>query len=371
MIRNRARIIATGLCLAAWAAAGLIAPAWAQSTGAPSSKADAIEAPPDVLATILTGAGGTAVIDRFLRGDKAPAATVARRAAAIIRQLGNLRTTLKPKELLAAVDRVVHVAARSLSFASVMRMAVAPNYRPGNAVLAWDFGPRPGNSMPGFDRILPDDKRIAGENLSGRLQSGQNSLLKDGISGMRKIELDLSDGNYRIILMTQNAGDPALARLPFGREIRINGMPLIVNGDGPESWLDHALLGQSSVRLASGAFDRAGGFLTGDVDDEAGALYQTQQGGAIVLEGVAQNGKMVIEFSNFGGANSYLTGLIVEPPSKVSDLMLSRTALDSVIPLDARVALETEILLVAAETVQGIAPAAGQAFESDTVVTAN
>lgn len=148
-------------------------------------------------------------------------------------------------------------------------------------------------------------------------------------------------------------------------------MTLIVNGDGPASWLDHALLGQSSVRQASGAFDQTGGFLTGDVDGEAGALYRTQQGGAIVLEGVAQNGKMVIEFSNFGGANSYLTGLIVEPPEKLSDLMLSRAALDSVIPLDARIALETEILLVAAETVQGIAPAAGQAFESDTVVTAN
>jgi hypothetical protein len=351
--------------------AGSFAPVLAQSMGSSASKEQAIEVPPEILASTLTGVRGTAVIDRFLRGDGAPSALVARRAAAIIRQLGAQRGRLKPGDLLGAVDRVVHVAARSLSYASVMRMAVAENYRPESAVLAWDFGPAGGKIMPGFERILPDDKRIAGDDMTGHLQTRRNSLLTDGISGLRKIELDLADGNYRIILMTQNSGDPDLAQLPFGREVRINGMAMIVNGEGPANWLDHALLARSGVRLASGAFNRAGGFLTGDMDSEAGSLYQTQQGGAIVLEGAAQNGKLVIEFSNFGSARSYLTGLIIEPPDKVSDLMLSRTALNNVVPLDVRIALETEILLVAAETVQGIAPADGQAFESDAVVTAN
>lgn len=371
MVQIRAPKLASVLYCVACMAAGSVIPAQAQSTAPPAAKDNAIEIPPEILASIVTGERGNAVIDRLLRGDGASSAVVARRAANIIRQLGALRDQLKPEDLLGAVDKVAHVAARSLSYASVMRMGIAKNYRPENAVLAWDFGPANGKIMPGFERILPDDTRLAGEDLTGHLQSKQNSLLTDGVSGLRKIELDLPDGTYRIILMTQNSGDPALAELPFGREIRINGMTLIVNGEGPANWLDHALLGQSSVRLASGTFDRSGGFLTGDTDEEAGSLYVTQQGGAIILEGTAQNGKLVIELSNFGSADSYLTGLIIEPPDKVSDLMLSRAALNHVIPMAARIALETEILLVAAETVQGIAPAEGQALESDDVVTAN
>lgn len=371
MVRIRARNFATVVYLAVGVVAAIFAPALAQTAASPVIKANTIEVPPEVLAGTMSGVRGTAIIDRFLRGDGAPPALVARRAAAIIRQLGEQRGTLKPADLLGAVDRVVHVAARSLSYASVMRMAVAENYRPESAVLAWDFGPAGGKIMPGFERILPNDKRIAGDHMTGHLQAQRNSLLTDGISGLRKIELDLADGNYRIILMTQAVGDPALAKLPFGREVRINGMTMIVIGEGPANWLGHSLLGNSGVRLASGAFDRAGGFLTGDTGSEAGTLYQTQQGGAIILEGAAHNGKMVIEFSNFGSDNSYLTGLIIEPPDKLSDLILSRSAWNNVIPLDMRIALETELLLVAAETVQGIAPAAGQAFESDTVVTAN
>jgi hypothetical protein len=371
LVQLRTRYVAAALYIATGMFAGFSAPATAQTLASPDVKENIVDVPPAVLASTLTGAGGTAFIDRFLRGDGAPAAEVAQRAAALIGHLGAQRGRLMPGELLGAVDRVVHVAARSMSYASVMRLAVANNYRPENAVLAWDFGPAAGKTMPGFERILPDDKRIGGSDITAHLQATQNPLLTDGISGLRKIELDLADGNYRIILMTQHLGTPNLARLPFGREVKINGMTLIVNGEGPANWLDRALLARSAVRLASGAFDQAGGFLTGDLDGEAGTLYPAQQGGAIVLEGAAHNGKMVIELGNFGNENSYLTGLIVEPPDRLSDLILSRNALNNVIPLDVRIALETELLLVAAETVQGIAPAAGQAFESDTVVTAN
>jgi len=365
MVRTRARILTRVFCCYVCMAAGAWAPAAAQSAAPP------VPVPPAVLANILTGVGGAAVLDRFLRGDGAPPATVARRAAAVIRQLGAQRDRLKPEDLLGAVDRVVHVAARSLSYASVMRMAVAENYRPRNAVLAWDFGPAGGRVTPGFERIKPGDPRIAGDAMAGVAASGQNTLLKDGIAGLRRIKLNLAQGKYRIILRTQNAGDPALARLPFGREVSINGMTLIVNGDGPGSWLDNALLSDSGVRLAGGGFDRVGGFLTGAVDDEASSLYQAQQGAAIVLEGATRDGQLVIELGNFGGARSYVTGMIIEAPDRLSDLILSRNALNHVIPLDIRVALETEILLVAAESVQGIAPAAGQAFRSQAVVTAN
>lgn len=371
MVRIRTRILLRVLCLLIAVAAGASVPAAAQSPAQRVPQEAAVDVPPVVLAHVLSGVRGTAVLDRFLRGDGAPPATVARRAAAVIRQLGAQRDRLKPEDLLGAVDRVVHVAARSLSYASVMRMGVAENYRPRNAVLAWDFGPAGGRVMPGFERVQPGDSRIAGDAMAGVAASARNALLADGIAGLRRIKLNLADGKYRIILMTQNAGDPALARLPFGREVSINGMTLIVNGDGPATWLDNTLLGDSGVRLAGGGYDRAGGFLTGAVDDEAGALYQAQQGGAIVLEGAARDGKLDIELGNFGGARSYVTGMIIETPDEVSDLMLSRNALNHVIPLDIRVALETEILLVAAESVQGIAPAAGQAFQSEAVVTAN
>lgn len=324
-----------------------------------------------ILQSALAGKRGMPALDRYLRGDGAAPGTVTRRATALIRALGRNRGTLRPRDLLAAVDTVTHVAARSLSYVPVMHLAVEKGYRPGKAALAWDFGPAEGAVMPGFERISPGDPSLFGTGVAALRRGDANPLLTDGIAGLRKIHLDLPDGKYRVILMTQNFGVPDLVRNPFGQEIRINGIPLIVMRHGPPTWLSYALLARRNARPARGGLNKVRGYLSGDVSGEIDALLPGQQGGAIVVEGAAIGGKISIELAGFDKTQSYLTGLIIEPLDEPSDLVLSNSARNHIIPLELRVALETEILLVAAEIVQGIAPAAGQAIESDVVVTPN
>ena len=232
MVQLLQRAFSTAFYFTACVVVSSLIPVLAQTAVPAGAKSKAIEVPQSFLAGILAGTGGSAVIERFLHGDGAPAALVAKRAAAVMRQLGAQRSVLEPEDLLDAVDRVVHVAARSFSYATVMRTAVAGNYRPDNAVLAWDFGPPGGKVMPCFVHIRPNDKRISSRDITAHFQISANSLLADGIFGMRRIELDLADGKYRIILITRNLGDFTLSNLPFGREVRINGMTPIVSGRG-------------------------------------------------------------------------------------------------------------------------------------------
>lgn len=364
------------LCAAgAWiyALTGLapLPPAWAQSITTLSGNAAEVPHPADILKSALSGKKGMPALDRYLRGDGVSPVIVARRAAALIRALGKERDNLRPQDLLSAVDTITHVAARSLSYAAVMRLAIADDYQPKGAILAWDFGPHGGTVMAGFEHVAPKDSRLSGSGIAALRGTAENALLGDGIAGLRKIKLDLPDGDYRIILMTQNFGVPNLVRNPFGEEIRINSVPLIVMRHGPPTWLSYALLTGSHTPQAHNHLRRVRGYLSGDVRQDIHGLLNRQQGGAIVVEGTARRGKISIEMTGFDQTQSYLTGLIVERLDEPSSLLLSDRALQSVMPNELRLALETEILLVAAEIVQGIAPAAGQALPSSDVVTPN
>ena len=335
-------------------------------------RVDAIDSTPmESLAAQLMQVRNRPSIDKYLRAGGAPPEVVARRAAALIGQLAASRATLSPGQLIGAVDQVSHVAARSLSFASVIQLAVASDFRPDGAAIAWDFGPKDGTAMAGFERVPPDDRRLAGVGVAALRHGDGNPLLADGIAGLRRIELELPDGDYRIILMTQNLGLEKLTGLPFGAQVRVNGIPLIVDRRDPGEWTRAALLTRSGLRAAGAGYRRMGGHLIGEFADEVGTLYSAEQGGALVIEGRAVKGRIVIELGGFDNGQSYLTGLIAEPADRVSDLILSEEARRSLLPRQVRIALESEILLAAAEAVQGVAPAAGQVLESSDVVTPN
>jgi hypothetical protein len=346
-------------------------PALAQTSASPSGFVRAEKPSPAILERALAGQRGMPDLDQYLRGDGATSDVVARRATTLLRALGANRDRMRPQDLLNAVDTVTHVAARSLAYVPVMHLAIDKDYRPSSAVLAWDFGPADAPVMPGFERVAPDDSRISGIGVAALGRADENALLTDGVAGIRRISLGLPDGKYRVILMTQNFGVDSLVRHPFGQEIRINGVPLIVMRHGPPRWLHYALLAHNRAVSASGGLKRVRGYGAGDVGARVKTLLPAQAGGGIVVEGAAVQGKMTIELRGFDNTQSYLTGLIVEPLNQPSDLVLSDAALNRIMPLELRIALETEILLVAGEIVQGIAPAAGQAIEGDDVVTPN
>ena len=327
--------------------------------------------PDDVFVSALAGKEGLNALAAYLGVGTASPEDVARRASALIRALGQRRGTVAGDQVLGAVDRVSRVASRSISQASVVKLAVDDNFRPSNATIALDFGPQDGKVMPGFERVVAKDPRISGQGINALRRPEDNSLLSDGLSGINKIEVNVPNGRYRIILMTQNLNDRTLSQYSFGQVVLINGVPIQIGGNDPESWLPEAMLSNPDITQVSGGAGNAGGSLTGASQGRAASLFLRQQGGAIILEGVASGGKLTIELRGFGGAKSYMTGLIIEPLEQVSSVLLSDRARRSVVPTDTRVALESQILEAAASAVEGIVPAEGNPNEDPNSQTPN
>ena len=213
-----------------------IQPGFAQSTNPATAAlppAGAFVVPADILNNAMTGTGGNQAIRDYLGTADQTSGEVTRRASALIAALGGEKgdaagDSEKAQQILAAVSRVATLASRKVSTASVVQFAVEDNYRPQNGGVALDFGPSDGVVLPGFERVTPGDGRISGEGVRGLRCPDDNSLLADGISGVRKIEVNVPNGQYRIVLKTQNLGDSSVGSNPFGREVRINGASLLV-----------------------------------------------------------------------------------------------------------------------------------------------
>lgn len=318
----------------------------------------------DALTRILAVPDEPSAINGFIGTGRQPADVVARRAAALLRGLADRRGTVPPAAYLGAVSRISTLAGRALASASIVGLAVATGYRPKNVVIALDFGPPEGPVMPGFERVLQGDRRIEGRILALR-RPGSNLLLSDGLAGIEKITLSVAPGDYRVILITQNLADPAVSRLPFGRTVRINGIPTRIERSDFREWRYEAMLAGGRSRLPE-----SGGHRSGELASDGAALFSRQQGGAVILEAKTSSDKLVIELADFAGARSYLTGLLVERLGRVSDVALSPPALGRIVPLSRRLELEAGLLEEAARAIEGIAPAIGrQTPLGDTVVS--
>ncbi|MFT5486323.1 MAG: hypothetical protein ACI9JL_004042 [Paracoccaceae bacterium] len=336
----------------------------AQNNG-PASKAVLTDVVPnDLIEKALAGDNNAlAALQAYLRGtgSKSPEA-VTRRATALIAQIGREKKDASTESLLSVIDQIASNAINLVSGSQIVRMGVDNDFVPNRALLAWDFGPPDGPIAPGFERILPNDDRIGGADLDGLRRPADSELLNDGIAGVERIEVDMPDGEYRIILMTQNLGDDKLMGNPFGSQISVNGSALTVSQPSPDDWVRDAVFSNRGVQNTAGQTAQgpgADGFISGDLGKFDPGLFERQQGGAIVIQATVRGGKLIIALSGFKNGRSYLTGLMVEPAAETSDLVLSREAVEAFAPPELRLALEEDILAAAADVLSDIDPAQG------------
>jgi len=144
-----------------------------------------------------------------------------------------------------------------------------------------------------------------------------------------------------------------------------------VTSSDPGQWTRDALLSGDSESLDKRGLRVAAGYLSGDLSKVLNRQEIRQVGGAIIIEGQSNDGKLFIELIGFQRDTTYLTGLIVEPLKQVSDIIFSRPALNKQISLQSRLSLEAKVLAAAAEAVDGIEPEAGQTLEEDKSATSN
>ena len=276
---------------------------------------------------------------------------------------GGSKKALKPSDLFQVVSRVSTLTTRALTKTSITRLAVASDYKPRNAMIAFDFEPADGKVMDGFTRVVPSDLRV-----SAWRWPEDSDLLADGLSSVKTISMDVPVGTYRIILMTQDLGDSYL-KAPLGRQIRINKIFFVVTSSNPDQLTRDALLSGNSNSLDKSGLNFSGSYFSGDLSQLLKRQESRQMDGAIIVEGQSSDGKLVIELIGFKTDNIYLTVLIVEPLEQVSDVILSSPALKKQISLQSRLSLEVKVL--AATAVSGIEPEAGQTLEEDKSATTN
>lgn len=329
---------------------------------APAPPAAAADAPPsqlaDTLIRVLAQPRDEVPVNRFIGAGRLPAADVVRRSRGLLKALRDRRDRVAPEAYLDAVRRIAGLASRALATTPVIGLAVIGSRRPQNAAAALDFGSPGRPVMPGFERVAPGDSRIEGQVES--LRSGNvGPLLSEGLSGISKIKLPLGPGEYRIILISGKSGGGKAGRFPFGRELRVNGVPVRIDGAGDGRWhYDALLLGGDA---ASGDAD--------SLPEDGAQLFARQQAGALVLEAKTEVNELVVEFTGLDGAPTYLTGLLVERLDGPSNILLSRSAREAIVPLRQRLELEADLLEEAARAVEGIAPALGQTPRGDDVAS--
>ena len=356
------------LCAVVFVASPLLPSARAQQ---PADADAAAARDRQLLGLALSGESGRAALTEYLAGSGEPEA-IARRASALLEILRVARPDLPARDVLRAVDFVSNLAVRAISSTPIIQLAIDSGFRPRNALMALDFGPPDGDVMEGFQRVLPGDSRLQGAKTGGLRRPADNPLFSDGITGLRKIRLELPDGRYRLVLLTQDLGDPKFATLPFGREIRVNSVPILVEGNRPALWAREAYLaGETGLARRSDRLNRDGAYLAGELGTEITAAAARQRAGAVIVEGAARSGVLELELRGFATMDSYLTGMLVEPADSLSDVVLSGPVRRRLVSDVKRFDLEKEILSVAARAAEGLVPAEEPEFDRREKATDN
>jgi hypothetical protein len=285
------------LCGLIWAVGGVASAQQGQGGPAPELTAP-IRVPPAVLTGLLAGTPeGLQQLKNFLAADNASPDDISQRAIRVVQQLKDSRLVTDQGTILAAADRIAQTVSESLNAARVVQLKVDSQFRVPEGAYAFDFGPADKPLTEGFERVESTDPRVRGAQMQAVRRPGDGApILSGGITGVEGLQLDVPDGEYRVILMTEALGDAAFSLAPFGQQVVANGNTLNIFNTEPEDWLREAVLSQRGLEGAEAAANR--------------------RGGAITLTVRVQGGKLIIDFRTAGAAQllrTYLTGLIIQP----------------------------------------------------------
>ncbi len=271
----------------------------------PEGKEAAEGVPERVLLGALTGSSyGVAALTAYLHGDDAPPEIVARRAMAVVHAL---EETAGGEDVQTLVDAVRHVAdAVSSIFQTgrIMRLTVDAGYLPPGRAIAWDLGPPDGRVAPGFEAMLPRDGQLAGAELRGMSRPGGDPLTSDGILGVESISVEVPNGQWRVIIMTEDLGEGRASLTPFGEQFLVNGEEVLLRNAPPEQW------GETTY-LTNETWDRDA-FASGATPVENVA---SDTAGVMVSETRVSDNLMTVQFvlPPASRHETYLTGIILEP----------------------------------------------------------
>ncbi|MEX0921672.1 MAG: hypothetical protein WD489_04600 [Rhodovibrionaceae bacterium] len=252
------------------------------------------------------GPAAEAAIQEYLSSGNPSPEQVSRRAVALSRAIALDPRLAENDEAL--FDRSLLIAdyvSRALCAPRLLRLDIDPDYIPPLGTLAYDLGGAGTPEAQGFVVSTPWQNELAFAESLDMVREG--ALLRDLIAGVERIDLEVPNGEYRVILTTSA---DLVGQAPFGTVLTVNGESYLVGRSSEQEWWDRGRL-----RVPNGGTGVA------TVPEIAGT------GGAIVVTTQVTNGKLSLGFnsgsSQTGGA---VSGILIEPASAPSSLVLENLA---------------------------------------------
>ncbi|MGE0151810.1 MAG: hypothetical protein AB7R90_04280 [Reyranellaceae bacterium] len=215
----------------------------------------------------------------------------------------------------AAIERVRETTRRNACSGLIINADFDRDYLPPRTTLAFDLQPSNGVLARGFTPVAIGDQRVAA--FGGVVRNPSQPIVGDALLGITQFFTPLANGRYRVVMFTDKLGEQA-ARLPFGRTITANNMPVLIADLPPPRWLVQGYLTNKAV--APGVASAAGG--PGGSPVLSTNDLMTDQGGAIELEVDVATGALRLGFSPAAA----LSAIIIEPADQRSSLQLVGSA---------------------------------------------
>ncbi|HEY5719864.1 MAG TPA: hypothetical protein VIW02_05740, partial [Gammaproteobacteria bacterium] len=174
-----------------------------------------------------------------------------------------------------------------------------PAALPGSA-LGWDLGPDDGLLYPGFQPLGPGHPALGGAKVHAVRRPGSDALLSDGLVGVRRLQLPLADGRWRISLWLDDPGEWDAIPHPLARVVRLNGRVVTDRRSDPAGWI--------AARYLAGRAAEA--VLAGD----AWALHGRGRGGRVDATLEVRGGRgLTVELDGDGFRATHLAALLAAP----------------------------------------------------------
>lgn len=266
----------------------------------------------EALAGAIAGSeDGRKAIERYLDSGGLPA-DMAGRAATLIRDLQRSEIVVDPGVLRDAADRISAAASRSFASAQVFKVKMTSGFELGDRRLGFDFGPPDAAVQPGFQKVTSRSEWVHGGGMTAMRRPEGAALLRDGLLNVRRIELPVPDGEYRVMIMTDDVGVTESNMSPFGKNMKVNDARIRMPEVDPKAWVDVAYLAEPNDYFGRDGDERA------ERVRRRPSAQARSTGGVTLVHAVVEGGKLRIIFDKNQGFNTYVTGVIVEPVGEES-----------------------------------------------------
>lgn len=157
--------------------------------------------------------------------------------------------------------------------------------------------------MPGFERIAPGDRRLAGNVIPVR-RVAPDPAVATGLRGIDFVRLPWPGGRVRVSLFTEDPGEWEFLPNPLRRTIRVNGKVALTRNMTPSQWIAERYLRLADVEHGQ--------------SDDAWTAYGRHRGDVVSVEVDTTGIGLVIELNGQNADARYLSTIVVEPAGQTA-----------------------------------------------------